>query len=53
MEWNSGKYHLILNTNEAAKLQTGKSLTESTNCEKLLGVGIDSKFSFDKHQNNL
>ena len=46
---NSGKCHLILSTNEAAKIHTQKSLIESTNCEKLLGVKIDSKLSFDNH----
>ena len=40
---------MILSTNEAAKIHIQKSLIESTNCEKLLGVKIDSKLSFDKH----
>ena len=49
MQRNSGKYHLILSTYEPAKVQIGESLIESTNREKLLGVKIDSEFSFDKH----
>ena len=49
MQGNSGKYHLILSTNETAQIQIGESLIESTNCEKLLDVNIDSKLSFDKH----
>ena len=49
MQRNSGKHHLILSTYEPAKVQIGESLIESTNCEKLLGVKIDSEFSFDKH----
>ena len=49
MQDNSGKCHLILSTNEPAKIQIEESLTETTNCEKLLGVKIDSKLSFDKH----
>ena len=49
MQRNSGKCHLILSTNETAKIQIGESLIEITNCEKLLGVKIDSKLSFDKH----
>ena len=40
---NSGKYHLILSTNEPAKTQIWESLIQSTNCEKLLCVKIDSK----------
>ena len=49
MQGDSGKCHLILSTNEPAKTQIGESLTERTNCEKLLGVKIDSKLSFDNH----
>ena len=53
MQGNSGKCHLILSTNEPAQMQIGKSPIESTNYEKLPGVKIDSKLSFNKHQNNL
>ena len=49
MQGDSGKCHLILSTNEPAKTQIGESLTERTNCEKLLGVKIDSKLSFENH----
>ena len=34
---------------EPAEIQIEESLIESTNYEKLLGVKIDSKLSFDKH----
>ena len=40
---------MILSTNEPAQIQIGESLIEGTNCEKLLGVKIDSKFVFEKH----
>ena len=49
MQGNSGKCHLILSTNEPAQMQIGKSPIESTNYEKLPGVKIDSKLSFNKH----
>ena len=49
VQGNSGKCNLILSTNEPAQIQIGESLIESAKCEKLLGVKIDSKFSFDKH----
>ena len=49
MQGNSGKFYLILSTYEPAQIQTRQSLIESTNCEKLAGVKIDSKLSFDKH----
>ena len=48
MQGNSGKCHQTLSTNEPAQIQIGESLIESTNCEKLLGVKIDSKLSFNK-----
>ena len=48
MQGNSGKCHLIISTNEPAKIQIGEFLIESTNCEKLLCIKIDSKLSFDK-----
>ena len=49
MQGNSGKWHWILSTDEPTEVQVGESLIRSTNCEKLLGIKIDSKFSFDKH----
>ena len=49
MQGNSGKCHVIISTIESAQIQIGESPIESTNCEKLLGVKIDSKLSFDKH----
>ena len=49
MQGNSGKCHLILGANEPAQIQIGESLIKSTNYEKLLGVKIDFKLSFDKH----
>ena len=39
---------MIPSSNEPAKIQIGESLIESTNCEKLLGVKINSKLSFVK-----
>ena len=49
MQGNSGKCRLILSTNEPTQTEIGEPLIESTNCEKLLGIKIDSKLSFDKH----
>ena len=49
MQGNSGKCLLIQSTNEPTQIETGESLIKSTNCDKLLGVKIDSKLSFDKH----
>ena len=49
IQGNSGKCHLILSTSKPTKIRIGESLIENTNCEKLFGVKIDSKLSFDKH----
>ena len=49
MQGNSGKCHLILSINEPVQIKIAESLSESTNCVKLHGVKIDSKFSLDKH----
>ena len=49
MQGDSRKCHLILTTNEPAEMQVGESLIKGTKSEKLLGVKIDSKFTFDKH----
>ena len=49
MQGNSGYCHLILNTSEFVEMLVGESLTESTNCEKLLDVKNSSKFIFEKH----
>ena len=49
MQGNSRKRHLILSTNEPAKIQIGESLVESTKCEKVLGVKINFKLSFGRH----
>ena len=50
VQGNSGKCNSILNANEYAKIQIGKSLIEST---FLLGVKIDSKLSFDKNMKTI
>ena len=39
---------MILSTNELAKIQIEEFLIASTNCEKLLGIKINSKLSFAK-----
>lgn len=47
---NSGKFQLILSTDEPAYMQMGESLIKSANYfEKLLSVKIDSKPTFNKH----
>ena len=44
MQENSGKCYLILSTSGPAKIQAGKSLIESSDYEKLLGVKLILNF---------
>ena len=53
MKGNADKCHLIMSTKDTPKIQVGESLIETSNCEKLLGVNIDSKLTFDTHVNVL
>ena len=53
MKGNTDKCHLIMSTNNATELQIGDSSIKTSNCEKLLGVKIDYKLTFDEHVNSL
>ena len=47
MKGSTDNCHLIMSTNNAPELQVGDSLVKTSNCEKLLGVKIDYKLTFD------
>ena len=53
MKGNTDKCHLIMNTNNTPELKVGDSLIKRSTCEKLLGVKIDYKLTFDNHVGNL
>ena len=53
MKGNTDQCHLIMSTNNATELQIGDSSIKTSNCEKLLGVKIDYKLTFDEHVNSL
>ena len=53
MKGNTDKCHLIMSTKNAPELQIGDSSIKPSNCEKLLGVKIDYKLTFDEHVNSL
>ena len=53
MKGNTDKCHLIMSTNNTPKLKVGDSLIKTSTCEKLLGVEIDCKLTFDNHVANL
>ena len=49
MQRNAGKYHLLFSKNDEAQLEVRDSFIKNNTSEKLLGVKIDNKLSFDKH----
>ena len=49
MKGNTNKCHLIMSIENAPELEIGDSLIKTSNCEKLLGVNIDYKLTFDEH----
>ena len=53
MKGNTDKCHLITSTKDAPNIQVGQSFIETSNCEKLLGINIDCKLTFDAHINTL
>ena len=46
---SADKCNLIMSTENAPELQIGDSLIKKSSCEKLLGVIIDYKLTFDEH----
>ena len=43
----------LVNTNEKTKINIGEFSIENSDCEKLLGVKIDNKLTFDGHVSNI
>ena len=50
---NADKNHLIVSTDEPIEIRVSESLIKNNTCEKLLGVKIDNKLSFDTHVKGL
>ena len=53
MKANADKCHLLVNSKEKVCTKIGPYNIESSEQQKLLGVLIDNKLTFDKHINNL
>ena len=51
MQGNTDKYHVLISTSQKLRVKIGTSQIENSKYEKLLGVNIDSKLSFEKHPN--
>ena len=49
MKANSDKCHLLMRTKVPVSIEVDKDVIKNTNCEKLLGVKIDSDLSFSSH----
>ena len=50
MKANQGKYHLLLSaTEETNTLNIEDVWINSSKCEKLLGINIDSNLTFETH----
>ena len=50
---NASKCHLFLSPYQPVSVNIKGSIIESSNCEKLLGIYIDSNFSFEYHINRI
>ena len=50
---NPDKCHLLVSTNEKTKIKIGEFSIENSDCEKLLGVKIDNKLTFDCHVSDM
>ena len=50
---NPDKCHLIVSTNEKRKINMGEFSIENSGCEKLSGVKIDYKLTFDCHVSDI
>ena len=53
MKGNTDKCHFIISSNDSSEIKIGKSLIKSNDCEKLLGVKIDTKLTFHDHTKDL
>ena len=49
MKENQDKCHLIFSKNENVSMHIGPFEIKNTNCEKLLGTKIDTRFNFNEH----
>ena len=49
MKANQDKCHLIVSKNKNVSMHIGPFGIKNTNCEKLLGIKVDSRLNFDEH----
>ena len=51
MKGNKDKCHLLLNNKERVTMKIGETEIKSSNCEKLLGIKINDKLTFNENLN--
>ena len=51
MKGKEDKCHVILSSQDNVHVNIGTAQIENSKCQKLLGIGIDSKLTFDDHIN--
>ena len=53
MKGNTDKCHLLLSKDESSEIHIGGFKVQSSTCEKLLGIKIEPRLSFDDHIQDL
>lgn len=53
LKGNTNKWHLLISSDETYKIQIEDSMIEKSDCQKLMGVKIDSKLNFNEHVRDL
>ena len=49
LKGNTDKCHSIVSSDDPTEIQVRESVIKKTTCEKLLGIKIDNKLTFDEH----
>ena len=53
MKGNEDKCHVILSSQDNVHVNIGTAQIENSKCQKLLGINIDSKLTFEDHINRI
>ena len=53
LKGNTNKCHLIVSSDDPTEIQVGELVIKNTTCEKLLGIKIDNKLTFDENISGL
>ena len=53
LKGNASKCHLLISSGENVHVNIGTSQIKNSDCERLLGIDIDCKLSFENHINQI